>query len=328
MKKIEIALFLVGMVMLTILIKKMNFDLVIGSVTKVGFGFLLIFSQEILAHILNALGWKFSFYPEIASRLKFTNILKTRIAGDGINYLTPSATFAGEWTKAVMIGPDHTIEHRLSSVAIAKIAQGFAMVIFSMAGLLWAMASKIDFKNIKQYIKGGGWLLLAILIIIVMVEIRATKFAKDSKDIPPENKKISVWQKLKKIDATMMEFAKKYPLRFILSITMFILAYFWGSFEVYWICKFLDFPVTIKTAVLIEMLSVFMDGLFFAVPGKAGTQEATKTAIFAALGHDPKIGFAFGLIRHLREIAWAVTGFGLYYQHRKSKKHNYQNLHK
>ena len=69
----------------------------------------------------------------------------------------------------------------------------------------------------------------------------------------------------------------------------------------------------IPTAVLIEMLSVFMDGVFFAVPGKAGTQEATKTAIFASLGMSPSLGFAFAVVRHIREIGWAAAGLLLFY---------------
>lgn len=316
MKKLEILLLAVGTIMLGILIKKMNFDLVISSVSKVGLGFLLIFSQEIIAHIFNTLGWKFSFYPEIGSQLKFSNLLKIRIAGDGVNYLTPSATFAGEWTKAVMVGHAHSIEHRLSSVAIAKITQGIAMGVISVLGLSWAILTKIDFKNMEQYIKGGGWLLFGIFTVIVLLELRAAKFKKNSSEADT-NQKLSIWQRIKKIDSTIILFIKKYPLRFTVSTFMFISAYLWGAFEVYWICRFLGFPVTVKTAVLIELLSVFMDGLFFAVPAKAGTQEATKTAIFAALGHNPQTGFAFGVIRHLREIIWAVAGFGLYYHHRK-----------
>jgi hypothetical protein len=63
-----------------------------------------------------------------------------------------------------------------------------------------------------------------------------------------------------------------------------------------------------------------MDGIFFAVSGKAGTQEATKTAIFAALGFNPSFGFSFAIIRHMREILWAVIGFYMYYHHQNSKK--------
>jgi hypothetical protein len=65
------------------------------------------------------------------------------------------------------------------------------------------------------------------------------------------------------------------------------------------------------------MLAVFLDGIFFAVPGKAGTQEATKAAIFGALGYNPQTGLAFGLVRHIREIVWATAGFSLYYFKRR-----------
>jgi hypothetical protein len=318
MKKFEIILLIVGIFMLGFLIKKMNPDLVFSSISKVGFGFIIILAQEITAYIFNALGWKFAFYPEISKQLKFKTILKTRIAGDGVNYLTPSATFAGEFARAMMVGSRHPIEHRLSSVAVAKINQGIAMAIISVTGILWAVSAKINFQNMKSYIKGGGWLLLGILAVIAIIELRAAKLNKNQNGKNSKTKKLTLFQRLKQIDTTIMLFFRKYPLRFILSISMFLCAYIWGMVEVYLICKFLGFDISLSTALLIEMLSVFMDGLFFAVPGKAGTQEATKTAIFAALGYDPRMGFAFGIIRHLREITWAVTGFSLYYQHKKS----------
>ena len=48
------------------------------------------------------------------------------------------------------------------------------------------------------------------------------------------------------------------------------------------------------------------------VPAKIGTQEAGKTAIFAGLGLPASKGLAFGLVRHVRELAWAAAGFAVY----------------
>ena len=59
----------------------------------------------------------------------------------------------------------------------------------------------------------------------------------------------------------------------------------------------------------IEVLSAAIDSLLFMVPAKVGTQEGGKTAIFATLGLSASAGLAFGIVRHIRELAWA--GFGL-----------------
>ena len=55
------------------------------------------------------------------------------------------------------------------------------------------------------------------------------------------------------------------------------------------------------------------DGLLFVVPAKIGTQEGGKVAVFAALGLPLLLGLAFGIARHVRELAWAGLGILLCY---------------
>ncbi|HOX23600.1 MAG TPA: lysylphosphatidylglycerol synthase domain-containing protein, partial [Elusimicrobiales bacterium] len=259
-----------------------------------------------------------SFKPELANRIGFWELLKMRIAGDGLNYLTPSATMAGEIAKTAMLGPAHALEERVSSVAVSKITQLAAMLLCSVVGLGSAFLWGMNLTGMKRQIIGGGWLLLALLLFIAAMEWRAGRSA-DSNGTQTGPRK-TLREKLKAVDASMKTYLRAYPARTLLSTLAFFGAYVWGTIEAYLICYFLGHPVTATTALLIELLSVFMDAIFFAVPAKAGTQEATKTAIFAALGLNPAIGFAFGITRHIREIAWAAFGLWLYYRHCSDKK--------
>jgi uncharacterized membrane protein YbhN (UPF0104 family) len=316
MKKIELLLLLAGLTMFAILLRQMDFTLVLWSLKAVGWGFLLIFVQEIVAFVFNSLGWKLSIEPSIAKQISFKSLLKMRISGDGINYLTPSATLAGEWAKTAMMGQNHSFEHRFSSVALSKITQAIAMALISLGGIFWAIKSKINISNLETLAKNGGWILLGVLLLIVVLEIRASKLKKKENPEATVETKKSVWQSIKSVDRHLLEFIRNYPFKTVFSILCFAIAYFWGAFEAFWICRFIGVPISIKTAILIEMLSVFMDGIFFAVPGKAGTQETTKVAIFTALGFKATNGFAFAIIRHIRELVWAIVGFSMYYEHR------------
>jgi hypothetical protein len=85
MKKFEIALLCAGMTMLGVLLHKMDFAMVCGSISMVGAGFLLIFFQEIVAFVFNSLGWQYSFSRQTAAKIPFRDILKIRVAGDGVN---------------------------------------------------------------------------------------------------------------------------------------------------------------------------------------------------------------------------------------------------
>ena len=107
-------------------------------------------------------------------------------------------------------------------------------------------------------------------------------------------------------------YLRESPGRFALSVVFFILGFAWGAWEVLVICWFLGIPMDLVTAVSVEVLSVLVDSIFIMVPAKIGTQEAGKTAIFAGLGLSASKGLAFGLVRHVRELAWAAGGFALY----------------
>ena len=106
----------------------------------------------------------------------------------------------------------------------------------------------------------------------------------------------------------LLAFLRTHPRRVALSTLLFALGYAWGVFEAFWICHFLMMPVPVLIAVAIEVLSVTVDGILFMIPAKIGTQEGGKAAIFAALGLSSSAGFAFGVLRHVRELVWAALG--------------------
>lgn len=319
MKKFELLLLSAGLLTFALLLKRLDAAAALAAALAVSWGFVFIIGQELGAHLLNTLGWKLSFKPETSAQLPFLSLLKMRIAGDGLNYLTPSATLAGEIAKTAMLDNRHALEERISSVAVSKITQLAAMGLCSLLGIGAALAWGVNMAGMKQQLMSGGWLLLGLLTLIAVIEIRAGKQNARQSDMAAAPK-TTLRDKLRAVDAAMKTFLSAYPARTILSTLSFIGAYVWGALEAYMICYFLGQPVSASTALLIEMLAVLMDGIFFAVPAKAGTQEATKTAIFSALGLNPATGFAFGITRHIREITWAGFGLWLYYRHSAAAK--------
>jgi glycosyltransferase 2 family protein len=323
MRKFEILLLTAGLAMLAVIIRRLDMVFVRTALSMVGWGFILIFAQETAAHLLNTAGWKLAFPPELSGEIPFLRLLKLRIAGDGLNYLTPSATLAGELAKARMLGEKHMLSSRLSCVAVAKITQTTAMALTSLTAVLWASLGGVNFSTLEGQLRAGAWLLAGLFILVIFLELRASKAGQTKEAGPETDRKKTVWGHIRSLDREITSFLKRYPLRFVLSVLFFLAAYFWGAFEAWLIARFLGNPVSASTAVLIETLSVLMDGIFFAVPGKAGTQEATKTAIFAALGMSPSLGFAFAIVRHIREIGWAAAGLVLFYHDSRHKKTAY-----
>jgi hypothetical protein len=234
------------------------------------------------------------------------------VAGDGVNYLTPSATIAGEIIRPGMLGGYLPAEARNSSVVVAKFAQSLGQACFALVGLLVLIPLRLGFLSGRQV-----WAGLAVSAsIILLVGAAMAGFCARRRD------GAYLWR-LREPLAGLREQTARYlresPGRFALSALFFLLGFAWGAWEVLVICHFLDIRIDALTALSVEVLSVLVDSIFIVVPAKIGTQEAGKTAIFAGLGLPAGKGLAFGLVRHLRELAWAAAGFAIYAWERRRR---------
>ena len=269
------------------------------GLAQVGWGLALVIGQEIVAHLLNALGWRFAFARADAGAFSLGELVRLRVVGDAINYLTPTATLGGEVARATMLDDRRGADVRTVSVIVAKSTQTLAQALFITAGLALVAGQWI----VLPVAPGLPWVAgVGAACIVFMGLLGRSRWAALAS---------AAWRRA--FGAQVLGFVRGHKGRVALSTLMFALGYAWGAFEAYWICRFLLIPVPVATALAIEVLSITVDGFLFMVPAKIGTQEGGKVVIFAALGLPASLGFAFGVIRHIRELAWAGLGLLLCY---------------
>ena len=288
-----------GALGLIILVWRIDLNAVQLSLLHVGWGMALVLSQEIVAHVLNAWGWRFAFTREVAPCFSLGELIRLRVAGDAINYLTPTATIGGEVARTLMLRDVCGADVRAVSVVIAKATQTLAQALFVTAGLILVATEWVATGLSRSFLPWAvGVGLLAAALVACGLKARGAGMA-------------AAWRRA--FGPGLVAFIRNHPGRVACSTLMFALAYAWGAFEAYWICRFLLVPVAAATALSIEVLSITIDGLLFMVPAKIGTQESGKVVVFAVLGYPPSLGFAFGVVRHVRELIWAAAGVVLYW---------------
>jgi len=290
-------LLALGTASLGLLAWQIDADVVQSALVRMGWGMALIVGQESVAHLFNALAWRFAFAPGDARSFPLGELVRLRIAGDAINYLTPTGTLGGEVARAAMLGGARDPGVGAVSVIMAKSTQTLARALFITAGLLlvaseWRAAVPAALP----------WMIVGSLLLALASYTFRSRWRAGAS---------WVWRRA--FGARVVAFVRRHPQRVALSTVMFTLGYAWGVFEAYWICRLLGLTVPIAMAVAIEVLSITVDGLLFMVPAKIGVQEGGKVAVFAALGLPVTFGFAFGIARHVRELAWATIGLLLYY---------------
>lgn len=272
-----------------------------------GWGFAFVLPFQIFDHMLNATGWLLAFGPAEVAKVSFWDLVRVRVAGDGVNYLTPSGNIAGEFVRPGMLRSELSDDAKVTSVVVAKATQAVGQALFVLCGLIYLLNSRVYAFKAGQ----AGWAAAGMSVILFGVALCIGLFAMR----PPAWLKTrfpAAFAASEPVRRHLREYLSRHPGRLAGSTLFFMLGYSWGAAEIWLICHFLGYPIGPETALCIEFLSNLVDSFAFMVPAKIGTQEAGKAVIFKGLGLAADVGFTVGLIRHGREMLWAGSGLALY----------------
>lgn len=301
-----------GIGLFVVLVARLGVDNVLSNLRMIGWGIALIIAAEILAFVANTLGWRAAF-PSGERVPSFWQLLLARVAGDGANYLTPTATMGGEFVRVRMLQGQASTASLVASVMVAKLTQTMGLVAFVASGLL-VVFSDLHLPYGAQWGLVAGLTLFAALLAGLVIMQRRSVLA-------PVLRFVERWpfmrfltplrSSIEQIDAKMAKVHRESTTRIVLSSVGFALGFACGIIESYLILWFFGIPVSLKLALAVEVLGVTLNNLMFFVPLRAGTQEAGKALVFAMLGLNPVQGLAAGVICRIRELTWAFIGLAI-----------------
>ncbi len=310
---------LLGAGVLAYLLYHLGVKQVFQQLALVGWGWPVIIGQEVLPILANTAGWRYTFTAPHRT-VSFWELFKMRQAGDAFNYLIPSATVGGELLRINLLRQSLSIAPGAASVTLAKFTQSLGQALFIALGL--ALAA--PFAPLKAGLLPWLWVLLSGCLLFLLLILAALWWGMFSRVgnflrewLPHRVGRFLPVDKIGELDSYIASFLKSQQGNFWTSTGCFGLGWALGAVEVFLIFHFLGLPIDLPTAITVETLSVFIDGVLFFVPGKLGTQEGGKVLIFMSLGLPPVSGLAFGIIRRIRELAWAGIGMALLMTFRK-----------
>ncbi len=271
-----------------------------------GWGLVLVLGVESANVLLNTWGWLLAF-PAGERTVSHRRLLAARLAGDGVNYLTPSATVGGEVLRVRLLGARVPLALRWATVSVAKMGQTVAQAVFVVLGLgvvlprLTGTASWIAWPAglgaAVAVAVGFAWLLRRGLWATLNGVVRGLGLGR----VVP-----GAWAAPgREVDAAVSRLG---GWRLAGSLGCFLGGWAVGAVEIYLILAWVGGPVDWHTALAVETGSVLLDGLLFFVPGKVGTQEGGKVLLFTLLGLSPARGLTVGVVRRIRELTYAGLG--------------------
>jgi uncharacterized protein (TIRG00374 family) len=306
---VRLALLLSGAALFAFLVWQIGARAIAASFTELSWRLLvvLVFPFSLIT-ACDTLGWRFAFRRD---RVSFWTLAKARLAGEAVNGTTPTGSVGGEAVKAWLIRDQVPFRESLPSVIVAKTTITIAQGLFLLFGILCAWPTLPAHES---------WLLkpMTALLGLEILAVGGFVYVQMSGVVAGSGKmleRIGVMQTahgglpLKRIDRALSIFYRRQPLRLFLSIGFHFLGWVVSAFETWVILRFLNAPVPLVTAVIIEACGTAVRFVTFFVPGHLGALEGGNVATFLALGLNPATGMSAILIRRVREAAWVGLGF-------------------
>jgi len=305
---VELVLVAAGLALFAGLVSRLGGGTLLEHLRSVGAGIVLVIAQEVLAVTANTLGWRAAFPTRPAP--PFGRLFAARIAGDAVNYLTPTGSLGGEFVRARLLEGGTTRLDVATSIAVAKVSQTVGQVAFVGAGLTLVLATIPVAAGLRVMLVPGLAALAAFALALLLAQRRGVfaPLLRLAARRGPLARFAHLDERLQRLDERIAGVHRAPGRPFLVSCAWFFLGWVLGTVEIALMLWLLGVPVTATRALAIEALSVAVDAMLFFVPGKVGTQEGGKVLIFTALGLDPGVGLAVGVLRRARELSWALAG--------------------
>ncbi|MBI3333370.1 MAG: flippase-like domain-containing protein [Candidatus Omnitrophica bacterium] len=269
------------------------------------FGVVLLFYVVIFG--LDTFGWRFALSPLAQAKVRWDRLFRARLAGEALNYVTPSAWIGGEPVKAYLLSKRYGVplSEGMASVVIAKTTFSISMFFFVMTGIGITLATRPLDPSLLRWvwitlIGLGGLLALFLLVQFLRpFEKGSSLFGWMRSSIGP---KVREW------DEALVRFYRESQRELFLSLGFHFLGWVAGVFEVFLILRFLGIPVTLATAWSLEALWVLLKSGAFLIPASLGASEGLGLLVCMGLGIQAVPGLALALVRRARELVWVGLG--------------------
>jgi hypothetical protein len=289
---------------------------VLGYLRLAGWGLVLTISLEAVARTANTLGWRVTM-GKYAGTVRFRQLFSARIAGEAVDYVTPSAQLGGQFVMALMVRRWVNMAAGLSTVTVAALCEMVGQVVFIALALILSLRLVPAADHFFWPIVGGFTLALGLIGGFLYVQTKRPfsyllRTASKLFGINPADYTASAAE----ADAILLDFYARHHIRIVASTLCYFVAWSLGPVEIYILLKLLHQAASFQIALVVEAVGLLIERATFLIPAKLVSQEGGKALILALLGYPVDVGFAVGLLRRAKEMVWVLFGLVCLMVHR------------
>lgn len=268
---------------------------------------------EACAKVANALGLRRVMARE-GRGVPFREVLRLTLEAEAVNYLLPTASLGGDALLARGLTRRGALSDGVVAVAAASSAQSAAQFLLVLAGSALALAA----TPVPPGLRPAVWAVMGLSLLIVCV-ISAVMVEGVFVFLSSVLRRLHIQvrylyerrHRIAALDARLREVLRDRPGDLALSFFFYGCGWAVSAAEIFVALSLMGAAFRWPQALAIHALSVFIDGVVFFMPARAGSQEGGKILAFTAVGLPGGAGLTFGLLRRAREIIWALLGYAL-----------------
>lgn len=274
--------------------------------------FFLVTSVLVVGFLLCIWRWKIILKSQGYSKIPLTVLLRSKIVGFTLSYLTPSIYFGGEPLRALMLKEENGLdwEANITSIIIDKVLELTINGLIILTGLIYILT----YFTLPSWL---SWLLIGILFFCLGLAyffysrtIKKRGFFTsiiNFFNLHQIEKIKGIQSNLQTIEKYLANFFSHQPRYLMTGLSLSLVGRGLSIVGAWLIIHFLGVEIGLIT--LLVFMALLYAVFFIPIPGSLGSQEASQALVFALFGLGAHTGIAWILI--LRAIHLIGVAIGL-----------------
>jgi putative membrane protein len=262
--------------------------------------------------LVDTWGWRCVMPAEIRARVPLASLYLTRMAGEAVNSVTPTATIGGEPVKA----------HLLRGFGVPG-SDGMASVVLARTALVVSQAIFVAAGTTALFVYLGHPNLAALSLVVQVVLVAA--FASGLVRLQQRGLAMAAWRLMHRlaprshvvarlehgaatVDRRLGDFHRLERAAFVRATSLHLFAWVLGSLEVQFMMWMIGAPVSPLEAFVIESLAQPIRAMAIVIPGALGVQEWGGMWLCTTLGMTEPAAVTLWLLKRGRETVFDLVG--------------------
>jgi uncharacterized protein (TIRG00374 family) len=311
----RIAFLIAGIAGTTLLVAHVGIAALLVDVRRTGWTLLPIVVVWAVVYAMNTIAWRLLLDD---ATVPFGRAYAISISAFALNYVTPVVALGGEPLRIAAAAAWVGRPRATASVVAFRVVHTAGQIGF------WLLGIPAAFVLLPRTTLARALLTLVALVLVLSLALLAVALRARTVErllglvtrAPLVGREIVARLErhhagIRALDAALAALVDERPTRLALAFLVETASRFVAALEFLLVARAAGAPVSYGAAVLISGFSQLVMNVLFFVPFEVGAKEGSLLAIFALLGHAPRIAVASAVVSRLRELAWIGIGLAV-----------------